>query len=134
MGYFCILLYLNRGSVEKRLRMSILRLLIMLIIFAGLSLSDSKAQSTAGKQEQPSEKATSVYYNNASLELIITNPFDGNYLVQVFNLTGTEVLRQDVLKTSMARVPASKLKNGVYLVRITPVLNQPSATFKIMVK
>lgn len=107
----------------------------MLLFVVGSSLNDSKGQTMAsGKTTSTSEKVTKVLFDSSNFEIIVNNPVDGNYLVQVFNLTGSEIIRHDVLLSSSARIPASKLRNGVYIVRITPTPNQPSATFKIMVR
>ncbi len=115
--------------------MKIHRLLLIFICAFGLSLNDSNAQGFAStKDTLPSEKVASVFFDSSSLELVIKNSVDANYLVQVFNMTGTEIFRHQVLKTPLARIRASQLHNGVYLVRITPVPNQPFATFKIMVR
>lgn len=117
--------------------MNILRLLPLFIWFVFLNHSGSNAQTlTSGKSDQMKTDSTntSVFYQKSSLELIVKNEVQGKYLVQVFNLTGTEVLRHETINTTTVKIPATKLKNGVYLVRVAPVPNQPSATFKIMVK
>lgn len=115
--------------------MKIHRLLLIFIFAFGLSLNGSNAQGfVSTKDSLPSEKVASVFFDASSLELVVKNSFDGNYMVQVFNMTGMEIFRHQVLKTPLVRIRASQLHNGVYLVRITPAPNQPFATFKIMVK
>lgn len=117
--------------------MRILRLLLFVLFILVLNRQGSEAQTVAGSksnQEKSETTQSSVFFQNSTQELIVKNEVQGKYLVQVFNLTGTEVIRHDVMNASMVKIPATKLKNGVYLVRISPVPNQPSATFKIMVK
>jgi hypothetical protein len=111
-----------------------LRFVTLLLLFS-LNFSNSNGQNLlVNKSPTTSENSTTVFFDNLSSEIIIKNFVEGKYLVQVFNLTGTEIIRHDSLRTNMARIPALNLRNGVYLVRITPTINQASATFKIVVR
>lgn len=115
--------------------MRIFLLFVIVNIISCLNLYGSSGQYVANSiNTQDIVEETRLFYDSSNHEIVINNSFDGNYIVQVFNLTGTEVLRKDVLKSTNTHIAASQLRNGVYLVRVSPVKNQPSATFKIMVK
>ena len=107
----------------------------MLILIGYLSFNNSKAQSiVVDKPTESTENVTAVFFDKLNAEIIVRNFVEGKYLVQVFNLTGTEIIRHDSLRNNIARIPAVSLRNGVYLVRVTPTINQASTTFKIVVR
>jgi alpha-D-ribose 1-methylphosphonate 5-phosphate C-P lyase len=113
------------------------RILLLLILVIGLGtwMNHSAAQGVSvAKPVQPTDKITTVFFDNGSSDIIVNNLVEGRFLVQVFNLTGTEIIRQDSLQSTNVRIPGSKLRNGVYLVRITPTPSQSSATYKIVVR
>lgn len=115
--------------------MRIFLLFVFVNIILCLNLNGSSVESLAKSvNTQDIVEETRLFYDSSNHEIVINNSFDGNYIVQVFNLTGTEVLRKEVLKSTSTHIAASQLRNGVYLVRVSPVKNKPSATFKIMVK
>ncbi len=111
-------------------------LFILVIAFINLPLTLS-GQAFAGnnKVNSTNEKSVIVYFDGASNEIVVNNPLESNkYLVQVFNLTGSEVVKYESIQNNIAKIPTALFRNGVYLVRVSPTPNQPSATFKIMVR
>ena len=80
------------------------------------------------------EKCAKVVYFEENTEIIITNPVDTEYLVQIYNLTGIIVKQVDSIKPEISKVNVSELIKGIYLVKITPVPNLPSATFKVVIR
>ena len=122
-------------TYSKRKNMKTYLRLLIIIVCGFLSFNSSKAQNlVVDKSVQTVENETAVFFDKFNSEIIIKNIVEGKYLVQVFNLTGTEIIRHDSLATNTTRISATTLRNGVYLVRVTPTINQASATFKIVVR
>jgi len=78
---------------------------------------------------------TTVFFNAASHEIVIINPVSTSYLVQVFDLTGVEINSLNVgAGTSNTRLSTSEMSRGIYLVRVSPVSDAITSTFKILVR
>jgi archaellum component FlaF (FlaF/FlaG flagellin family) len=80
------------------------------------------------------EKCAKVVYHEDNTELIITNPVETEYIVQIYNLTGIVVMQVENVKPETSKINVSELNKGIYLVKITPVPNLHSATFKVVIR
>ena len=110
-----------------------LYLFSLFIIVVGLfAQSDNKV--IVQEQEQEQEKCAKVVYLNESSELLITNPVETEYLVQIYNLTGRVVKKVENVKPEVIKINISELIKGIYLVKITPVPYLTSSTFKVVIK
>ena len=107
--------------------------LFFILIFVGGTFIQSQ-NIVVQDQEHDQEKCAKVVYCEESSELIITNPVETEYLVQIYNLTGIVVKKVENVKPEVTKINISKLIKGIYLVKITPVPNLASATFKVVIK
>ncbi|ASB50243.1 T9SS type A sorting domain-containing protein [Alkalitalea saponilacus] len=106
---------------------------ISLVCFFVLLSANKAAGITFDSNEEPVVK-TSVSVNSSG-DIIVNNPGEKTYTIQVFDLTGKEILRREVIsETGVQTLSSSSLRRGVYLVRVTPASNAPSATIKIMIR
>ena len=80
------------------------------------------------------EKCAKVVYLDESSELMITNPIETEYIVQIYNLTGRVVKKVENLQPEVTKINISDLIKGIYLVKITPVPYLTSSTFKVVIK
>ena len=103
------------------------------ILFLGVSLFGLFAQTT-DDQESDKEKCAQLVYLEESSEIKIINPIETEYLVQIYNLTGIVVKQVENVKPEVSKINVSELIKGIYLVKITPVPNLPSATFKVVIR
>ena len=99
----------------------------------GVSLFGLFAQTT-DDQESDKEKCAQLVYLEESSEIKIINPIETEYLVQIYNLTGIVVKQVENVKPEVSKINVSELIKGIYLVKITPVPNLPSATFKVVIR
>lgn len=85
--------------------------------------------------ETPEEKDLIVYVDENSAQLVITNHVDSSYIIQLFDLTGKEVMKlvQD-RDNHTRRIETSQLHRGIYLVRVIPAEKAPSKTVKVMIR
>jgi|UPI00047EA476 hypothetical protein len=104
--------------------------MFLAMLFIGFVSGNSMAGGFDDNQPAPS-----VYVDGFNSEIVIENQVDKDFSVQVFDLTGKEISRTDVSDGSfIVRIKTAQLKRGIYLIRLTPVANAPSATFKIMLR
>lgn len=79
------------------------------------------------------EKQVKVFTDPYTGELVMQNPIEGAWQVQLFDLTGREVLNQKVAEgTTIYRMDRSALRKGIYLFRFTPAPGGEAATIKVM--
>lgn len=103
---------------------------LLAMLFIGFLSGNSMAGGFDANQP-----TSTVYVDSFNSEIVVENQVDKDFSVQVFDLTGKEISRSDVSDgSSVVRIKTSQLKRGVYLIRLTPVANAPSATFKIMLR
>ena len=81
------------------------------------------------------EKELTVFVDRSTGEIIVNNPATTNYEIQLFDLTGKEVLRSsNNQETSTTRIQTSQLRKGIYLVRVIPVNGASPITVKVMIR
>lgn len=91
--------------------------------------------AAAFSSEVEAEKAVIVYVDGTTGDLVVTNAVMTSYEVQLFDLTGKEVLKTvQEAETPTCRIQTSQLRKGIYLVRVTPAPNAPSVTLKVMIR
>lgn len=102
--------------------------LVILLVLAG-SYTFTSATETS------EEKAVIVFVDGSTGELVVTNQVNSSYEIQLFDLTGKEVLKvvQDH-ETPTRRIQTSQLRKGIYLVRVSPTPDAPSVTLKVMIR
>jgi len=83
---------------------------------------------------EDNEKCAQVVYLEESSEIIIKNPIDTVYILQIYNLTGIVVKKIEDVKPGISKINVSDLIKGIYLIKITPVPDFPSATFKVVIR
>ncbi|TCO08719.1 T9SS type A sorting domain-containing protein [Natronoflexus pectinivorans] len=106
---------------------------ITLVCFFVLLSANKVTGATFDFSEEPAVKTTVSVNTNG--DIVVNNPDEENYTIQVFDLTGKEILRREVISEIGAQtLSSSSLRRGVYLVRVTPASNAPSATIKIMIR
>jgi len=103
------------------------------ILFFGFATFGLFAQTTEDN-ESDKEKCAQVIYLENNSEIKIINPVDTEYLVQIYNLTGIVVKQVENVKPEVSKINISELIKGIYLIKITPVPNLPSATFKVVIR
>jgi len=89
---------------------------------------------TTEDHDSDKEKCAQVIYLEDNSEIKIINPVETEYLVQIYNLTGIIVKQVENVKPEVSKINVSELIKGIYLVKITPVPNLPSATFKVVIR
>ncbi|GAO31335.1 T9SS type A sorting domain-containing protein [Geofilum rubicundum] len=104
------------------------------VIALALFLVVSSAGSVLSA-ENPEEKDLIVYVDENSAQLVITNHVDSSYIIQLFDLTGKEVMKllQD-RDNPTRRIETSQLHRGIYLVRVIPAEKATSKTVKVMIR
>ncbi len=104
-----------------------------IVLVTLLMLTGSYAHAFTSEAEE--EKAVLVYVDGSTGDLVVTNHVNASYKIQLFDLTGKEVIKvvQDP-ETPTRRIQTSQLRKGVYLVRVTPAPNAPSVTLKVMIR
>ncbi len=91
--------------------------------------------SFALSSQVEAEKTVVAYVDGSTGDLVVTNHVNASYEIQLFDLTGKEVIKvvQDP-ETPTRRIQTSQLRKGIYLVRVTPASNAPSVTLKVMIR
>lgn len=102
--------------------------LVLLLISTG-------GYAMALSAEAIDEKAVVVFVDSSTGDLVITNHVNGFYEIQLFDLTGKEVLKVvQEPETPTRRIQTSQLRKGIYLVRVSPAPDAPSVTLKVMIR
>jgi len=79
------------------------------------------------------ENQLKVFTDSYTGELVMQNPIEGAWQVQLFDLTGKEVFKQQIEEGTMVyRMDRSALRKGIYLLRFTPAPGVEAATIKVM--
>lgn len=87
----------------------------------------------AGNSIEENQVKVKVFTDTYTGELVMQNPIEGAWQVQLFDLTGREVLNQKVTAgTTIYRMDRSALRKGIYLFRFTPAPGSEAATIKVM--
>jgi hypothetical protein len=115
--------------MKQLLNHNIRSLLIVILLFL------TGGYAAAFSSEADEEKAVIVYVDATTTDLVVTNPVKTAYEIQLFDLTGKEVVRVvQEPETPTCRIQTSQLCKGIYLVRVTPAPNVPSVTLKVMIR
>ncbi len=78
---------------------------------------------------------TTIFTDSQSNEIVISNPINKNFIVQIFDLTGNELFKQEFpSNNNIIRISSNQLKPGIYLIKVTPAVSAPSVTAKIIFK
>lgn len=110
-----------------------LKVIILALIF--MASGSETVFSAENSVENTAEKELVVYVEESTGQLVITNRVDANYTIQLFDLTGKEVMKlEQDRENPTRRIETSQLPRGIYLVRVIPAHNVPSKTVKIMVR
>jgi hypothetical protein len=91
--------------------------------------------TVAFSSETPEEKSVLAFVDSSTGELVVTNQVSSAYEIQLFDLTGKEVLKvAQEPESPICRIQTSHLRKGVYLVRVTPSPDAPSAILKVLLR
>jgi hypothetical protein len=106
-----------------------LKVIILALIFM------ASGTGSVFSAENTEEKNLEVYVDESSGQLVVTNKVDSNYTIQLFDLTGKEVMKLVQRRENPTRrIETSQLQRGIYLVRVIPAKSAPSITVKVMIR
>ncbi len=115
---------------------------IIFLIAAGLFLFGNNLaigspfyNNSNTKSKAETNIQTTIFTDSQSNEIVISNPVNKSFIVQIFDLTGNEVFKQEFSSNNnIIRISSIQLKPGIYLIKVTPAVSAPSVTAKIIFK